>query len=887
MKKILFIISILCLSQILNAQVNWKNVSTLGMGYVDGLTINPISNTKYIRTDVGGIFRFDDANQKWINLFDNLISINQRDISSVESFAIDKTTSGNNQVIYALSGNYGYKSYLLKSINNGQTWTINQDWDETRKVFGNGAWRCSGEKLAIDPNNSNIVYCGTRFDGLFKTTNTATNWNKVNSFLQIGGNGGLPENGGISFVVFDSSATISVNSQTVSKNIYVGLIDQGIYRSNDGGQTWCFLANGFDIDLYNPVRATFENNRLIVALIADGDAFDGEVWEFIPNTANCQGVYTNKTPGLANEFNCPFYSKYKFNAIGIRPDFPNTVYIATRGTTPRKIFFTENFDATSPNWKILTTEPISGYQSCTSNYKQAQFSTPASWLASDGYDWVGDISFDAIDNKKIWITSGNGVIKIDDITANLVNITSNNVMKDLEILCVNAMISPPLPNTTPLFTNVMDVLALKYQDLDNTTLSKLDPSLGLGSGISLEYCFQNSQTMALIGQNTDFPVTENRILKTNDGGATWQNINTQTQDCSNAPWGGNIAISSTNVNNMVWVPNFTSSLPNCLTTIKNQPRFTNNGGTSWNYCNDINYSEGNFPFTFNSAFSIGKLLESDKINGNKFYYYYNRRIPIANSTNFNFVVEFRRSTNGGQDWQLMNSGVLPVTGEGKLKANPFLEDDVWFAPFNNYILQNDTNPEARKLFHSTDSGATFNSLTTIQEVYAFGFGMKKSGTSVASLIVYGKIGSVESIYISYDLGQTFTDLGTANIPEGLIGNIEGDMKVQNRIYVSTGCRGGWYGDVTSNLNSKLYDTNEEKLVIYPNPAKDYFNIFLKNNENLENINLSIYDLQGRIIKSKILKNKLDIFEINDLEKGIYIVKIEINNLIYSNELIVK
>lgn len=118
---------------------------------MDGLSINPINNAKYIRTDVGGIFTFDNINQKRINLFDNLISINQRDISSVESFAIDKSTSGNNQVIYALSGNYGYKSYLLKSINKGQTWTINQGWDENRKVFGKGG--CRGAWYGDVPNN--------------------------------------------------------------------------------------------------------------------------------------------------------------------------------------------------------------------------------------------------------------------------------------------------------------------------------------------------------------------------------------------------------------------------------------------------------------------------------------------------------------------------------------------------------------------------------------------------------------------------------------------------------------------------------------------------------------------------------------------------------------
>ncbi len=862
MKKIIIVICVYLSTQCLVAQLIWKNVSTLGMGYVDGITINPISNDKYVRTDVGGIFRFDEFNQKWINVFDNLITMNQRDISSVESFAIDKTTSGNNQVIYALSGNYGYKSYLLKSINNGQSWTINQDWDENRKVFGNGAWRCSGEKLAIDPNNSNIVYCGTRFDGLFKTTNSATNWSKVTSFLQTGGNGGLPENGGISFVVFDPSTTISFNSQTVSKNIYVGLIDQGIYRSNDGGATWCLLSNGFNINVYNPVRAIFQNNQLIVTLIADNDAFDGEVWQYTPNQINCSGTWTNKTPGLASNYNCPFFSKYKFNALAVRPGFPNTVYIASRGVTPRKIFYTENFDAPLPDWKILTTEPISGYQNCIANYKQSQFSTPISWLASDGYDWVGDIVFDAIDNKKIWITSGNGVMKVTDISANPVQITSVNEMKDLEILCVNSMISPPLPNTTPLYTSVMDVLALKYQNLETAAMSKLDPTLGLGAGISLEYSYQNPNTMALIGQNNDFPVSENRILKTNDGGATWQNINTQAQDCSNAPWGGNIAISATNINNMVWVPNFISSLPNCLTTIKNQPRYTTNGGATWSTCNAINFSTGNFPFTFNSTYSIGKSLESDKVNGNKFYYY-----AMEGQT---FVPKLWQSSDGGANWQVQSSGALPITGNGQLKANPFLENDIWFAPFNNYILQNSTNPEEKKLFHSTDGGVTFNALNTIDEVYAFGFGMKKPTTNVASLLVYGKIGSLESIYVSYDLGLTFINLGSENLPQGLISNIEGDMKIQNRIYASTGCRGAWYGDVTSNLQTNNYDNYASNLVLYPNPAKNYFSIA---NLDLKNKKIAIYDLQGREIKIVNVENNSDKIDISELSIGIYTVVI--------------
>jgi xyloglucan-specific exo-beta-1,4-glucanase len=865
MKKNILILFILQICN-LNAQVNWKNVSTLGMGYVDGITVNPISNQKYIRTDVGGIFRFDDANQKWLNLFDNLITINQRDISSVESFAIDKTTSGNNQVIYALSGNYGYKSYLLKSVNNGQTWTINQDWDETRKVFGNGAWRCSGEKLAIDPNNSNVVYCGTRFDGLYKTTNAASNWSKVTSFTPTGGNGGLPEKGGISFVVFDPTTTVLVNTQTVSKNIYVGLIDEGIYRSNDGGVTWCFLANGFNINTYNPVRAVFGNNKLIVSTMQDAEQNDGQVWQFVPNANDCQGTWTNKTPGLANNFQCPVWGNYKFNAIAVRPGNPNTVYVAIRGTMPRKIFYTQNFDAASPTWKILTTESANdAYLGCAANVQASTFAAPQTWVNTDGYDWVGDIAFDASDNKKLWMTSGNGVMTVADITANPALISSVNVMKDLEILCVNQMVSPPAPNTTPLIIASMDTFGLTYQNLDNGTATKLNNTDGLGAGISLEYSFQNPNNMVYVGQDYNAPQTINRVMKSNDGGLNWQTIWNPTNPCTEVPWGGNITISSTNPNNIIWVPSNTSN--SCSNTLKNFPRYSTNGGATWNFCNNINFTDGNFPFSFSSAFSIGKMLESDKVNGNKFYYY-----AMEGNT---FLTKLWQTTDGGANWTVKSTGVMPITGNGQLKANPFVENDIWFAPFNTYILQNDPNPNSRKLWRSQDGGTTWSTLTTIDEVYAYGFGMKKAGTTVASLIVYGKLNDVESIYISYDLGLTFTNLGTTNIPEGIMTNIEGDMKVNGRYYISTGCRGAWYGDVPSNLAISNFDVVENDFTVYPNPTKGSFSI--QSNIAFQDAQLAIYDLLGRNVKKITIPNNLDKINVTSLAKGTYILKFDYNN----------
>jgi xyloglucan-specific exo-beta-1,4-glucanase len=798
MKKISFVsICIFCFVLYTNAQVNWKNVSTQGMGYVDGLFIHPTTNTKYVRTDVGGIFRFENGTQKWVNIFDDITNISNLGINNVEAFAFDKNTSGTNQVMYALSGN-GRKSYLAKTTNDGISWSINQGWDANIVVSGNAEWRCSGEKLAVDPNNSNVVYCGTRKNGLYKTTDAGNQWNKVNSFTPIGGSGGFSADnaGGISFVIFDAATTINNGGQNVTKNIYVGLIDDGVYRTNDGGTSWAYIDNGFDTVTFNPARATFNNNRLIVAVMKDSSKFNGEIWEFVPNANNVAGVWTNKTPGLQNNFGCPFYSRYPFNAVAVKPGSPNTVYAAVRGTVPRKIFFTNNFDAAIPTWKILTTESNAGYQgSCAVNYQKSNFTYPDSWINTDGYDWIGDMGFDVTNNNKLWLTSGNGVMSIEDVTANPANISSVNSMKGLEMLCVNATVSPPAPNTIPLITASMDVFGIRYTNLDNGGAVKFDNSFGTAASTSIDYSFKNPNTLVAIGQDYLNSANTKKVLKSIDGGISWQSIYTAAPTCTDAPWGGNIAISATNPNNIIWVPNYKTKRfnNNCGTQVSlNAPKFTIDGGTTWNVCNNINFANGSFPMDLDepNAYSIGKSLESDKVNGSKFYYY-------AITNKINYPTSLWRTTDGGITWTQMSLNQLPVTGGGQLKANPYTEDDIWFSPFNKFIRETSFNPVSRSLKHSTDGGATWNTITSMDEVYAFGFGMKATGSNNATLIVYGKKNSVESMYTSTDLGVSFTNIGTQNIPEGIITNIEGDMKIKDRIYASTGCRGVWYADGSS------------------------------------------------------------------------------------------
>ncbi|NOZ46097.1 MAG: T9SS type A sorting domain-containing protein [Chlorobi bacterium] len=70
-------------------------------------------------------------------------------------------------------------------------------------------------------------------------------------------------------------------------------------------------------------------------------------------------------------------------------------------------------------------------------------------------------------------------------------------------------------------------------------------------------------------------------------------------------------------------------------------------------------------------------------------------------------------------------------------------------------------------------------------------------------------------------------------------------------------------------NSTYY----EDVIIYPNPAKNYINISVKNHIKVENI--SIYNTSGKIVKDNISPNSY--FDISTLGKGIYLIKTETIN----------
>src|SRR5882672_8295982 len=221
----------------------WRNVTIHGGGYVPGIVFNTKEpNLIYARTDIGGAYRWDESSQRWIPLMD-FINRNDWNLTGVDTLATDPVEPNR---LYIQGGTYtnewtNQNAAIFRSADRGNTF---QRTDLPFKGGGNMPGRSMGERLAIDPNQDNILYLGARSgNGLWRSADYGASWSKVDNFPNPGTYFESNENSytrdvqGVVWVTFDPrTGTLDNPTQT----IYVGVADKGtsVYRSLDAGATW-------------------------------------------------------------------------------------------------------------------------------------------------------------------------------------------------------------------------------------------------------------------------------------------------------------------------------------------------------------------------------------------------------------------------------------------------------------------------------------------------------------------------------------------------------------------------------------------------------------------------------------------------------------------------
>jgi hypothetical protein len=150
----------------------WRNAVQGGTGFVSGILFHPsCRGLAYARTDIGGAYRWDDRTDRWIPLTDHL-GWDDWNLLGVEAMAVDPAHP--NRVYLTLGAytqSWAGNGAVLRSEDRGATW---KRTDLAVKLGGNEDGRGAGERLLVDPRDSDTLWLGTRHDGLLKSTDRGT-----------------------------------------------------------------------------------------------------------------------------------------------------------------------------------------------------------------------------------------------------------------------------------------------------------------------------------------------------------------------------------------------------------------------------------------------------------------------------------------------------------------------------------------------------------------------------------------------------------------------------------------------------------------------------------------------------------------------------------------
>ena len=264
----------------------WRNAVIGGTGFVTGVLFHPsVRGLAYARTDIGGAYRWDDRTARWTPLTDQL-GWDDWNLLGVEALAVDPAHPDR---LYLAVGTYAQSwagnGAVLRSEDRGSTWTRT---DLAVKLGGNEDGRGAGERLLVDPRDSDTLWLGTRHDGLLKSTDRGATWAAVTGFPATANASGQ----GVTFLL------------AVGRAVYAGWGDGdgtstavNLYRTVDGTTWEAVPGQPTGTSAKVPIRAAYDARaRELYVTYADAPGPNGQSTGSVHKLAVGTGRWTDVSP---------------------------------------------------------------------------------------------------------------------------------------------------------------------------------------------------------------------------------------------------------------------------------------------------------------------------------------------------------------------------------------------------------------------------------------------------------------------------------------------------------------------------------------------------------------------------------------------------------------
>ena len=540
---------------------NWRNVQINGGGFITGIVYHPTTpNLVYVRTDIGGAYRWDSVSSSWIPLNDQIGRADAQ-LMGVLSLAVDPA---NSNLLYLATGEYtpswARNAAILRSTDKGASWSRTE---LPFKLGGNEDGRSTGERLQVDPNKGSILFLGTNQDGLWKSTDSAQTWSKVTTFPASS----------ITFMLFDKRTG---NSTTGTSTIYAGVNSTtgvSLYRSTDGGNSWSAVS-GQPSGLI-PHRAGIDSNGVLYLsytnVLGPNGITNGSVWKYETGT----GRWTNISPVIPGNGG---WDNFGYGGLAIDAQRPGALLVATYdrwgigdnifrstdgGTTWKSLVATAQFDASSAPW-VSRRSGTMGH-------------------------WMGTMAIDPFNSNGAMYGTGYGLWR----SANLTNVDSGLTTtwtfadKGIEETAVLDLASPP--SGASLLSAMGDIDGFYHSNLNATPTSAFNSPNG------------NSPSVDFAASNPSIVVRTNAVVSTRgyrstNGGQSWTAFGSAPA-AATSNGAGRITVSSDGAA-MVWMPYRSGAF------------YSFDNGASWAQSSGApNDGQNNF------------APISDRVNPSKFYIY--------------------------------------------------------------------------------------------------------------------------------------------------------------------------------------------------------------------------------------------------------------------------
>jgi hypothetical protein len=483
---------------IASASYTWRSVTVGGGGFAPGIVFSPVERgLAYLRTDMGGAYRWDARAARWVPLQDDEVEASYMGIESIVPDPLDP-----NRVYMAAGMSARAPAAIFRSDDRGA------HWHKTPVPFamgGNEDGRGLGERLAVDPRAHDTLLFGSRHDGLWRSDDAGARWQKVAGFPLPGL--GLPDrprttHGGIAFVVFDPARR---------GRVFAGSADPGarhLFRSDDGGVHWQAVTGGPATDLL-PVKAALGSDGVLTITYCDAIGPNGitrgAVWRFDPAAAEWRDVTPLRGAAVVPG---------GYMGVAVARGNPKVIAISTvnRYKGGDTVWRSADAGATWSELSRRSTRDVSATPFLDFDDK-----------ANFGH-WIAGLAIDPFDADHAAYVTG-ATMYATSAFGRTGTMAWAPWTKGIEQTAVITLVSPT--GGAPLVSGFGDLGGFRHDDLDRSP-PRLHRNPLLSNTNSLDYAGAAPAVMVRSGNTHQPTVPDTSLAWSADGGASWQPLRVPT-----------------------------------------------------------------------------------------------------------------------------------------------------------------------------------------------------------------------------------------------------------------------------------------------------------------------------------------------------------------------